>query len=65
MKRVCLGLPSLDERGDKWPIDRDVAQAVYTVKSSPDHVWSNPYIHPPHSVMKALTAVEGGVFLKL
>ena len=49
MKRVCLRLPSLDERGDKWPIDCDVAQAVYTVKSSPNHVWSNPYIHPPHS----------------
>ena len=38
MKRVCLGPPSLDERGDKWPIDRDVAQDVYIVKSSPNHV---------------------------
>ena len=45
MKRVCLEPPSLDETGDKWPIDHDVAQAVYTV----DHVWTNAYSHLPHS----------------
>ena len=49
MKRVCLGLPSLDETNDKWPIDHDVAQAVYTIESYADHVWTNTWIHPPHT----------------
>ena len=31
-----------------WPIDRDVAQTEYTVKSRPNHVWLDPNIHPPH-----------------
>ena len=48
MKRVCLRLPSLDETSDEWPIDHDVAQAVYTVESRADHIWTNTYIHPLH-----------------
>ena len=49
MKSVCLGPPSLDETSDEWPIDHDVAQAVYTIESRMDHVWTNTYIHPPHT----------------
>ena len=49
MKRVCLDPPSLDETCDKWPIDHDVAQAVYTIESCADHVWMNTWIHPPHT----------------
>ena len=41
MKRVCLGPLSLDETSDKWPIDHDVAQVVYTIKSRANHVWTN------------------------
>ena len=47
MKRVCLGPPSLDETSDKWLIDHDVAQSVYTIESCEDHVWMNTWIHPP------------------
>ena len=65
MKRVCLGSPSLDERGDNWLIDRDVAQAVYTVKSSADHVWPNAYIHPPHSHEGSHLLSRAEYFLKL
>ena len=65
MKRVCLGPPSLDERGDKWPIDHDVAQVVYTVKSSADHVWTNAYIHPPHSHEGSHLLSSAKYFLKL
>ena len=49
MKFVCLGLPSLDETSDKWPIDHDVVQAVYTIEFYADHVWMNTWIHPPHT----------------
>ena len=49
MKRVCLGPPSLNETSDKWPINHDVAQAVYTIKFRVDHVWTNAYIHPLHT----------------
>ena len=49
MKRVCLGSPSLDETSDKWPIDHDVAQPVYTIESCADHVWMNTWIHPLHT----------------
>ena len=65
MKRVCLGPPSLDERGDKWSFDCDVAQAVCTVKSSPNHVWPNPYIHPPHSHEGSHLLSRAEYFLKL
>ena len=65
MKRVCLGPPSLDETSDKWPIDHDVAQVIYTIKSCADHVWTNAYIHPPHTYegFHLLSMVE--YFLKL
>ena len=33
MKCVCLGLPSLDKTSEKWPINHDVAQAVYIIES--------------------------------
>ena len=49
MKCVCLRPPSLDETSDKWSIDQEVAQAVYTIKSRMDHIWTNAYIHPPHT----------------
>ena len=49
MKNVCLGLPSLDEISDKWPIDHDVAQELYTIESCADHIWMNTWIHPPHT----------------
>ena len=45
---MCLGPPSLDETSDKWLIDHDVAQVVYTIESLVDHVWTNMWIHPPH-----------------
>ena len=41
MERVCLEPPSLDETSDEWPIDHDVAQAVYTIESRADQVWTN------------------------
>ena len=65
MKRVCLGPPSPDETSDKWPINHDVTQAVYTIKSRADHVWTNAYIHPPHTCegFHLLSRVE--YFLKL
>ena len=65
MKRVCLGPPSLDERGDKWSIDRDVAQEVYTAKSNVDRVWPNEYIHPPHSHEGSHLLSRAEYFLKL
>ena len=49
MKRVCLEPPSLDETSDKWPIDHDAAQAVYTIESRADHLWTNTWIHPSHT----------------
>ena len=49
MKRVCLGPPSLDETSDKWSIDHIVAQAVNTIESCADHVWTNAWIHPPQT----------------
>ena len=49
MKSVCLGLSSLNETSDKWPIDHDVAQMVYTIESCADHVWMNTWIHHPHT----------------
>ena len=49
MKLVCFKPPSLDKRSDKWLIDNDVAQAVYTIKSRANHVWTNVYIYPPHT----------------
>ena len=57
--------PSLNETSDKWPIDHDVAQAVDTIKSHADHVWTNAYIHPSHmhEGFHLLSRVE--YFLKL
>ena len=46
---MCLGPPSLDETSDKWPIYDDGSLAVYTVESCTDHVWTNAWIHPPHT----------------
>ena len=65
MKHVCLGPPSLNETSDKWPIDHDVAQAVYTIKSRADNVWTKAYIHPSHTHegFHLLSRVE--CFLKL
>ena len=65
MKCVCLGLSSLDEISDKWSIDHDVAQVVYTIKSHADHIKTNAYIHPPHTHedFHILSRVE--YFLKL
>ena len=49
MKSVCLRLPSLDETSDEWPIDHDVTQAVYTIESCADHVWTDTKIHSSHT----------------
>ena len=40
-RNVCLRPPSLDETSDEWPIDHDVAHAVYTIESRADQVWTN------------------------
>ena len=61
MKHMCLRSPSLNETSDKWPIDHDVAQAVYTIESYADHVWTNTWIHPPHTEEGISSAGEGGV----
>ena len=49
MECVCFEPLSLDETSDEWPIDHDVAQAVYTLESHADQVWMNTYIHSPHT----------------
>ena len=41
MKRVCLRKSYLDQTSDEWPIDHDVAYAVYTIESQADHIWTN------------------------
>ena len=44
---MCLGPPSLDETSNKRPIYDDVAEAVYTVESCANYIWTNTWIHPP------------------
>ena len=49
MECVCFRPPSLDETSDEWPIDHDVAHAVYTIESCAYHIWTNTSIHSPHT----------------